>query len=77
MSYFSYHNKIKSLIKQGFLDSYYFDNNYGKIGFSMVLTIKSKTYPIREHRFEEYFELIGKLYATKKVDGVYHTTFFG
>lgn len=75
MSYFSYHNKIQNLIKQGLLTEYYFDSNYNKIGFCLVLVIDKKLYPIREHRFEDYFSLIGSLYTTKKVAGSYQTTF--
>lgn len=75
MTYFSYHNKIQKLIKDGFLTSYYFDCNYANIGFALVLNIKNRNYPIREHKFEEYFALIGEYYTTKKVDDVYHTTF--
>ena len=75
MGYFSYHNKIKRLIRQGYLTSYYFDGNYANIGFAMVLIIKGKKYPIREHKFDEYFKLFGEFYTTKKQNNVYITTF--
>ena len=76
MAYFNYHAKIQQKICDGKLISYSFCNDYENIGFAMVLHM-DKDYPIREHKFEEYFELIGKLYQTKKVDGIYHTTFLG
>ena len=75
MAYFSYHNKIKNLLKQGKLKLYYFDQNYKNIGFCMVLDFNDKHYPIREDKFDIYFELIGKYYTTKKVDEFYQTTF--
>lgn len=76
MAYFSYHNKIKSLVKQGLLKQYCFNSNYPGIGFAMVLNINGKNYPIREHRFAEYFNLIGEYYLTEKVGSTYQTTFY-
>ena len=73
MSYFNYHAKVKKLIAEGKLKEYYFDKNYNKIGFALVLCFSNKKYPIREKHFEEYFELIGKFYKIKQVDGVCYT----
>ena len=75
MAYFNYHSKIQKLVEQGKLSCYYFCQNYNKIGFALVLVIDGKNYPIREHKFDEYFDLIGRYYSTKKVGDFYHTTF--
>lgn len=75
MAYFSYHNKVKDLLRQGKLKFYYFDKNYKNIGFCMVLDFNGKHYPIREDKFDEYFDLIGEFYSTKKVENLYQTTF--
>lgn len=75
MAYFNYHSKIKGLLNNGKLDCYYFENNYKNIGFALVLSINGKKYPIREHHFDEYFNLIGKLYDTTKQEEIYKTTF--
>ena len=75
MSYYNYHAKIKNKIKNGELINYYFDYNYNKIGFCLVLVFEDKKYPIREKHFEEYFELIGNLYNTKKIENKCLTQF--
>lgn len=75
MGYYNYHSKIKRLVTDGKLLSYYFDSEYKNIGFAMVLCCDGKKYPIREHHFEEYFDLIGKFYITKKSGEIYETTF--
>lgn len=68
MAYFDYHNKIKKLIKDGKLKSFFFEKAYKNIGFALVLCFDDKKYPIREERFAEYFELIGKHYAILQKD---------
>ncbi len=75
MTYFNYHAKIFQKIKLGELTSYYFDSSYNKIGFCLVLCFGDKKYPIRENHFEEYFELIGKFYETKKEENIFTTNF--
>ena len=72
--YFSYHSIVQKGIKQGRLKSYYFDKNYKKIGYVMVLCFGKKKYPIREEKFLEYFELIGQFYKTRKKGDVFYTT---
>lgn len=74
MRYFNYHSKIQKLIKEGKLKGYYFDQNYKNIGFALILTVDTKKYPIREHRLEEYFELIGKFYDTIKTNDNFFKT---
>ena len=75
MSYYDYHASIKQKIHDGRLTSYYFDANYKKIGFALVLCFGEKTYPIRESHFEEYFDLIGRLYLIVCKNNVCHTKF--
>ena len=75
MTYFDYHAKVKKLIKEGKLKSYYFDKSYNNIGFALVLCFDGKKYPIREERFLEYFDLIGSLYNIKKTDDMFVTEF--
>ncbi|MBE5746281.1 MAG: thermostable hemolysin delta-VPH [Clostridiales bacterium] len=59
MSYFSYHNKIKKLIKEGELLYYTFVENYNGISPALVLYFKNhKPMPIRSHRFEEYSKIL-------------------
>lgn len=75
MAYFNYHAKVKNKIKEGKLKSYYFDKNYNLIGFALVLCFDGEKYPIREKRFEEYFELIGQLYVIKVDKDVCYTKY--
>lgn len=75
MAYFNYHAKIKQKIRAGELTSYYFQNDYNKIGFCLVLCFVDKKYPIREYRFDEYFALIGELYKIKKMGDFFNTEF--
>ena len=73
MSYFNYHAKVKRLITAGKLQSYYFDTDYKNIGFALVLCFEDKKFPIREKHFQEYFELIGKVYKIEQIDEVCYT----
>lgn len=75
MAYFDYHAKVKKLVKEGKLSGYYFDKQYKKIGFVLVLVFDEKKYPIREDRFEEYFDLIGEFYDTKQGKGQFFTKY--
>lgn len=72
--YFSYHLTVQKNIKQGRLQSYYFDKNYKKFGYALVLCFGKKKYPIREEKFLEYFALIGQFYKTQKKGDVFYTT---
>ena len=65
MSYYNYHAKVAQKIKSGELTSYYFDSDYKNIGYALVLCFGLKKYPIREEKFSQYFELIGKYYKTQ------------
>lgn len=75
MTYFNYHAKIKQKICSGELKSYHFDLHYKNIGFALVLNFTDKSYPIREHKFSEYFKLIGKHYSITKKGQIFCTTF--
>lgn len=57
---YPYHNKIKQRIKNQELISYEFVDTYGAISPCLLLhfTTEPKVRPIREHRFEEYRELL-------------------
>ena len=75
MTYFNYHAKIERKIKEGKLKKYYFVNNYKNIGFALVLNFDNAEFPIREHKFEHYFNLIGLYYNTEINGDVYFTKF--
>ncbi|MBR1983301.1 MAG: thermostable hemolysin delta-VPH [Clostridia bacterium] len=63
MAYFNYHQTAKNLIKNGKLLSYYFTENHNGIKPALVLVfddMKHHIMPIRQSRFNEYVELIGK-----------------
>ena len=61
MSYFNYHAKIKKLIKDNQAVCYEITKKYNNISPAMVFYFKDNPpMPVREHRFEEYFELIEK-----------------
>lgn len=75
MAYYNYHAQVTQKIKNGELISYYFDNNYNKIGFCLVLCFIDKKYPIRESNFDDYFNLIGEYYSTQKIDDIFCTKF--
>ena len=65
MAYYNYHATIMQKIKNGELKSYHFCPNHKHIGYALILCFKNKSYPIKEERFEAYFNLIGRwfLYA--------------
>lgn len=60
---YPYHNKIKQRIKNNELESYEYVDSYKKISPCLLLhfSTEPKIRPIREHRFEEYQELLNKL----------------
>jgi len=57
---YPYHNKIKQRINNGELIKYEFVDRYKQIAPALLLYFKTDPYirPIREHRFEEYKELL-------------------
>ena len=60
--YFNYHAKAKNLIKQGELIDYKILDSYHNISPCLLLIFKNhKPIPIREHRFNEYFEIFEQI----------------
>lgn len=57
---YPYHNKIKQRIKNGELESYYFCDNYPKIGECLVFVFKTEPVlrPIRPHKYYEYMNIL-------------------
>ena len=57
---YPYHNKIKQRIKNQELIRYEFVEKYGAISPCLLLHFETelKIRPIREHRFEEYKEIL-------------------
>ncbi len=67
MSYYNYHAMVKKLIKDGELIDYKICSSYNNISPALVLYFKShKPMPIRDYRWQEYFDLIDKYYVNKK-----------
>lgn len=61
MAYFSYHAKIKKLIKGGDLIDFKFVEKYNNISPALILFFKTcPPMPIRQHKFEEYVCLISQ-----------------
>lgn len=59
MGYFNYHAKIKNKIKNGELERFEFVDEYNAIKPALLLYFKDgKVFPIREHMFDEYFEIL-------------------
>ncbi len=61
MSYFNYHATAKKLIAEGKLKGYYFTDRYKNISPALVLIFDDYAHPvmpIREHRFDEYMQLL-------------------
>lgn len=62
MSYYNYHAKIKEKILSGKLDYYKIVDSWNDISPAMVLYFKDgKTYPIRQHKWDEYLNLLSNL----------------
>lgn len=57
---YPYHNKIKQRINNGELQSFEFVDKYKNISPCLVLYFNIEPYvrPIREHRFNEYKQLL-------------------
>ncbi len=61
MSYFNYHSNVKKKINQSTTVQMILVNSYNNISPCLVIVIDSGNYPIREHRWQEYFELASKI----------------
>lgn len=60
---YPYHNKIKQRIKNNELSSYEYVKTYKSISPCLLLhfSTEPKIRPIREHRFEEYEQLLQEM----------------
>ncbi len=60
---YPYHNKIKQRIKNNELTSYEFVHKYNSISPCLLLHFSTEPNikPIREHRFQEYEELLNNI----------------
>lgn len=60
--YYNYHAKAKRLIREGHLTGWKIVEKYNKISPALILYFDNeKPMPIREHRFDEYIDLINGL----------------
>lgn len=64
--YFNYHAKAKNLIKNGKLIDYKIVKNYNNISPALLLIFDELIMPIRQHRWQEYFDLIEQMNDDKK-----------
>ena len=59
MAYFNYHAKAKGLIATGHLVRFEIVERWGNIAPALVLYFdNNRPMPIREHKFDEYMELL-------------------
>ena len=69
MAYFDYHAVAKRLIAEGRLCGYYFTERHNSISPALVLLFDDERHPvmpIREHRWEEYRELLERWESAQK-----------
>lgn len=59
--YYNYHAIIKKKLLNGELLEAKVVKEYNKISPCLILIFPDKTYPIREHKFEEYFKLLEEI----------------
>ena len=64
--YFNYHAKAKNLIKNGKLIDYKIVEKYNNISPALLLIFDKLIMPIRQHRWQEYFDLIEQMNADEK-----------
>ncbi len=64
--YFNYHAKAKNLIKNGKLIDYKIVEKYNNISPALLLIFDELIMPIRQHRWQEYFDLIEQMNADEK-----------
>lgn len=61
MSYFNYHSSVKRKIENSGEVQMIIVNNYKDISPCLVVITDSGNYPIREYRWQEYFDLADRL----------------
>ena len=64
--YFNYHAKAKNLIKNGELIDYKIVEKYNNISPALLLIFDELIMPIRQHMWQEYFDLIEQMNADEK-----------
>ena len=64
--YFNYHAKAKNLIKNGKLIDYKIVEKYNNISPALLLIFDELIMPKRQHRWQEYFDLIEQMNADEK-----------
>ena len=67
--YYSYHLRIQQRIKTKELTGYEYVHEYKKISPCLLLKFDTEPYirPIREHMFEEYEEILSKIFNAKRL----------
>lgn len=61
--YYNYHATVKRLINEGKLKNWYIVEKYKSISPALILEFddyKHPIMPIREYRWDEYFEILNK-----------------
>jgi len=59
--YYNYHGKVKTLIDEGHLSGYEVLESYNNISPCLLLYFDNhRPMPIREHKWDEYMEIIKK-----------------
>ncbi len=59
--YFNYHAKAKKLIRDGKLTDYKIVEKYHNISPALLLIFDDYIMPIRQHKWNEYLEIINNL----------------
>lgn len=57
MAYYNYHSNIKKKIKQSKNTEMLIVNNYKYISPCLIIKTDDSYYPIREYRWQEYFDI--------------------
>ncbi|ATA73469.1 MULTISPECIES: hypothetical protein [Capnocytophaga] len=67
---YPYHNKIKQRINNGELIKYEFVEKYKNISPCLLLYFRTEPFvrPVREHRFEEYKQILDGFEKNKTVE---------
>lgn len=61
MSYYNYHSNIKKKLRQAQNPQMTIVSNYKYISPCLIVQTDNQSYPIREYRWQEYFELASDL----------------
>ena len=61
MSYYNYHSNSKKKIKESTITEMFIVDNYNKISPCLIVKTDDKHYPIREYRWQEYFDIANSI----------------